>query len=309
MKRSLALLLCVGLLAGCSQFLFYPHPSLIRTPADVGLEYRDIQFASQDGTQLHGWMLPATTQPATATVLFMHGNAENISTHLGSVYWLPEQGFNLFLFDYRGYGESAGEPSLVGVHEDAARAVEVALSEPSLNDVPLVIFGQSLGGAIAISTTANSEHRQRIKGLIVESSFSSYQAVTREALSHFWLTWPLQWPLSLTISDAYHPGRAIERINGIPVLVVHGDQDPVVAQHHSETLYRQANEPKQLWRIVGGQHIDTFNAVENRERLVDYLNGLVKEPLINCHCEKRSDEAISSLDDSYRVEIAALRSQ
>ncbi|MBL1259480.1 MAG: alpha/beta hydrolase [Thiotrichaceae bacterium] len=274
MKRYLALLLCVVLLSGCSQFLFYPHPSLIRTPTDVGLEYRDIQFSTQDGTQLHGWMLPAATQPATATVLFMHGNAENISTHLGSVYWLPERGFNVFLFDYRGYGQSAGEPSLDGVHQDAQRALEVVFEQTESEGVPLVLFGQSLGGAIAISTVANSAYRGRIKGLIVESSFSSYQAIAREALGSFWLTWPLQWPLSLSISDAYHPGRAIERIKGLPVLVIHGEQDSVVAHHHGEALYRLANEPKQLWSISGGQHINTFNVVENRERLVDYLNAL-----------------------------------
>ncbi|MCF6324767.1 MAG: alpha/beta hydrolase [Gammaproteobacteria bacterium] len=275
MMRCLALLLCIVLLSGCSQFLFYPHPLLIRTPADVELEYRDIQFSSQDGTPLHGWMLPAATQPATATVLLMHGNAENISTHLGSVYWLPERGFNVFLFDYRGYGKSAGEPTLVGVHQDAERALEVVLAQPESDGVPLVLFGQSLGGAIAISTTANSAYRARIKGLIIESSFSSYQMIAREALAGFWLTWPLQWPLSLTISDVYHPGRAIERTKGVPVLVIHGEQDRVVAYHHGETLYRRANEPKQLWSIPAGQHIDTFNEAENRERLVDYLNALL----------------------------------
>jgi len=274
MKRHIVLLLCTTLLTGCSQFLFYPHPSLIRTPADVELEYRDIQFTSHDGTQLHGWMLPATTQPASATVLFMHGNAENISTHLGSVYWLPAHGFNVFLFDYRGYGASAGTPSLAGVHEDAERALEVALAQTEANGVPLVLFGQSIGGAIAINTAANSAHRDSIQGLIVESTFSSYQAVAREALSGFWLTWPLQWPLSLTISDAYHPGRMIKRIQGIPVLLIHGEQDRVVAYHHGEMLYRQANEPKRFWSISGGKHIDTFNLTKNRERLVDYLNTL-----------------------------------
>jgi len=277
MIRYYALLIfCIFLLSGCSQFLFYPHPTLIRTPADVGLAYRDVQFTSEDGTQLHGWMLPAATQPATATVLFMHGNAENISTHLGSVYWLPEQNFNVFLFDYRGYGRSAGEASLEGVHEDAARAVAVLLEQPEAIDVPLVVFGQSIGGAIAISTTATSEQRDKIKALIVESSFSSYRKVAREALGTFWLTWPLQWPLSWTISDAYHPGRAIAEINDIPVLLIHGDRDKTVAPAHSEQLYRLANEPKRLWIIEGGHHIDTFNSKENRTRLADYLNGLFK---------------------------------
>ncbi len=275
-NTALLLLLCMALVSGCSRFLFYPHPTLVRTPADVGLEYRDIQFTSRDGTQLHGWMLPATSQPATASVLFMHGNGENISTHLGSVYWMPERDFNVFLFDYRGYGRSKGEVSLAGVHEDAERAVSVLLAQPEASELPLVVFGQSLGGAIAIHTTASSEHRDKIKGLIVESSFSSYRKVAREALAGFWLTWPLQWPLSFTISDAYHPGRAIARIDDTPVLLIHGDQDTVIQHAHSEQLYRQANEPKRLWIVAGGKHINAFNSMENRERLVEYLKGLFK---------------------------------
>lgn len=268
------LLYCLLLLAGCSQLLFYPHPTLIRTPADIGIEYRDILFSSSDGTALHGWMLPATTQPATASVLFLHGNAENISTHIGSVYWLPERGFNLFLIDYRGYGKSAGEPTLYGVHEDAARAVPVLLEQPEARGLPLVLFGQSLGGAVAIHTAAHSEHRDKLDALIVESSFSSYRRVAREALGNFWLTWPLQWPLSFTISDEYQPGRAIERIDSIPTLLIHGDQDKVVDAKHSEELYRRANTTKQLWMVPGGGHTDVFSSEINRKRLVEYLQKL-----------------------------------
>jgi len=268
------LLLSLFLLSGCSQFLFYPRPTLMLTPADVGLEYRDIHFTSRDGTALHGWMLPATAQPPTASILFLHGNAGNISAHLESIDWMPARGFNVFIFDYRGYGNSAGVVSLPGAHEDAERALSVLLEQPEASGVPLVLFGQSLGGAIAIQTTITSEHRNQIKGLIVESSFSSYREVAREVLSRFWLTWPLQWPLSLTISDAYHPARAIARIDDIPVLLIHGDQDRVVSHAHSERLYHEANEPKQLWLVPGGKHIDAFKSQQNRERLVDYLNGL-----------------------------------
>lgn len=274
MRCLTSLLLCVFLLSGCSQFLFYPHAKLIRTPADVGLEYRDIHFTSRDGTALHGWMLPATAQPAIASILFLHGNAENISTHIGSVHWMPERGVNVFLIDYRGYGQSTGKPTLEGVHEDAAAALSILLEQPEANGIPLVLFGQSIGGAVAIHTAATSEHRDKIEALIVEGSFSSYRKVTREALGSFWLTWPLQWPLSLTISDVYRPDHAIARLYDIPVLLIHGSQDPIVAPEHSKRLYRQANEPKTLWIIPGGRHIDAFHSLEYQERLTYYLKSL-----------------------------------
>ncbi len=261
------------LLSGCGQFLFYPHSKLIRTPSDLGLEYRDVYFTAQDGSVLHGWFLPATSQPARGSVLFLHGNAENISTHIGSVYWLPDRGFNLFLFDYRGYGLSQGRPSLQGVHEDAEQALSVLLAQSEVKGLPVALFGQSLGGAIAIYTTAYAARRGAIKALIVESSFSSYRKVAREALGSFWLTWPLQWPLSLTISDRYHPGRAIEKIDRIPVLLIHGENDTIVSARHNERLYQLANEPKMRWLVPGGGHINAFNSQEYRDRLVEYLEA------------------------------------
>lgn len=278
MRYAVPLLLCLLLFSGCSSLLFYPHSTLVRTPADIGIEYRDINFTSGDGTALHGWLLPAKQQPAIASVLFLHGNGENISTHIGSVYWMPERGINVFLIDYRGYGRSAGEASLQGVHEDAERAVSVLLQQPESEGLPLVLFGQSLGGAVALHTAANSAYRDVIKAVIAESSFSSYRGIAREVLAGFWLTWPLQWPGSLIISDAYHPGRAVEQLSDIPVLLIHGDQDNIVGPQHSERLYSQAAGAKELWIVPGGVHINAFSREAYRERLVNYLNALSKQP-------------------------------
>ena len=104
--------------AGCTSQFFIPMQQHVRTPTDIGLTYDNIGFESSDGTSLHGWWLPANGR-AKATILFLHGNAENISTHIGSVHWLPAAGYNVFLFDYRGYGKSAGAVELDGIMRDA----------------------------------------------------------------------------------------------------------------------------------------------------------------------------------------------
>lgn len=113
-----ALLLAALLLVqGCSSLLFYPQPGLPITPAKAGLAYRDISLTAADSTRLHAWWLPAKAGVAVkGTVLHLHGNGGNLAWHLGGSYWLPEQGYQVLLLDYRGYGLSAGEPKIGRAH-------------------------------------------------------------------------------------------------------------------------------------------------------------------------------------------------
>lgn len=273
MRRIALLLLLLTTLPGCTNLFFIPMERLVRTPAEIGLEYRDISFHSNDGTLLHGWWLPAK-ETVLGTILFLHGNAENISTHIASVHWLPEQGYNVFLFDYRGYGRSQGVTEIEGVHRDAESAIATLLELPENEGRPIIVFGQSLGGAIATHTVAHSAHRNRIKALIVESGFSSYRQIAREKFGSFWLTWPLQYPLSWTVTDRYSPLDAVATIAPIPLLLVYGKEDPIVPFHHGQQLFAVAHEPKELWLMPDGRHITTFAQPEQRQRLLDYLKSL-----------------------------------
>lgn len=272
--RRIALLLSLFIaLSGCTGMFFMPMERLVRTPADIDLKYRDVEFHSSDGTLLHGWWLPAKGT-AQGTILFLHGNAENISTHIGSVHWLPEQGYNVFLFDYRGYGRSQGASEIAGVLRDTESAIATALEMTGDGTGQIIVFGQSLGGAIATYAVAHSGHRDRIKALIVESGFSSYRQIAREKLGSFWLTWPLQYPLSWTVTDRYNPIDAVAAIAPIPLLLVYGKEDPIVPLHHGQQLFAAAREPKQLWLMPDGRHITTFAAPPQRQRLLDYLKAL-----------------------------------
>lgn len=269
--RRLLILIALSLgLAGCSNVFFFPYRGHVQTPGQLGLKYEDVYFSAADGTRLHGWFLPAQDK-AAGTILFLHGNAENVSTHIMSVRWLPERGFNMFLLDYRGYGASAGKPTLAGVQDDVDSALRMLIVRPDVDADRLVVFGQSLGGAVAIYNVARSPYRRHIRALVVESAFSSHRRITREKLSDFWLTWPFQYPLSWTVSDKYSPSRVVADISPIPLLIIHGDRDPIVPLHHGQSLFERAREPKQLWIVPGGGHIQAFQSQGYRDRFVAWL--------------------------------------
>ncbi len=269
MRTLLALILTLSL-SGCTHLFFQPQATEYLTPDRIGLHYQDVYFPGSEGQMLHGWWLPAQGK-AEATVLFLHGNAQNISTHIASVYWLPAQHYNVFLLDYSGYGRSLGTPSVAGALQDINSAMESLLQRADIEHDRIVVLGQSLGGALAIHYVAHSPHRENIKALIVESSFTSYVDIAREKLDAHWLTWPLQWPLSLTIDDTYSPLPVVSKVSPIPLLLIHGDQDKVVPLHHGQELFAAAQQPKEFWLVPGGAHIEAFRHKHYQERLVQYL--------------------------------------
>jgi alpha-beta hydrolase superfamily lysophospholipase len=158
LARALAVLPAL-LLAGCTGLIFQPLTDHLLTPDRIGLAWRDVAFTTADGVRLHGWFLPASA-PRQGSVLFLHGNAENISTHIASVAWLPDAGFDVLLFDYRGYGRSAGRPSLDGLQRDFDAALGTLLAMPEVDPQRVVVFGQSLGGALAITALASSPRKR-----------------------------------------------------------------------------------------------------------------------------------------------------
>jgi fermentation-respiration switch protein FrsA (DUF1100 family) len=276
MRRLLLIVMLTAGLLGCNGMFFFPYRDQMLSPEQLGLKYEDVDFLANDGTRLHAWFLPASGA-ALGTILFLHGNAENISTHIMSVRWLPAQGFNVFLLDYRGYGASEGHPSVEGVQEDVNAAMRTLLSRRDVNPDRIVVFGQSLGGSIAVYNVAHSPYRRHIRALVVESAFASYRAIAREKLAAFWLTWPLQYPLSWTVSDEYSPSQTVAGVSPIPLLIIHGDRDPIVPVDHGKRLFELAQEPKQLWIVSGGGHIQAFQRQSYRDRFVNYLTAVLSE--------------------------------
>lgn len=265
-----ATLLLALLLAGCTQAFFHPHRMLVNTPETFGLDYQPVELEAADGTALFAWFLPAHREPV-ATVLFLHGNAENISTHVSSVAWMPDAGFNVLALDYRGYGRSGGAPTLSGMQLDIDAAMRALLQRPDVDPKRIVILGQSLGGALAIHYAARMPHRANVRAIVVDSAFSDYREISREKLASSPLTWALQWLPWLTVDNEYSPQASVKALSPIPLLLIHGERDSIVPVNHSQRLYEVAAEPKELWILPGAGHMQTLSDKAIRERLTEFL--------------------------------------
>jgi fermentation-respiration switch protein FrsA (DUF1100 family) len=270
--RAPRLLLLAVLLSGCTQFFFHPERGLTDTPERHGIQYQVEDFQAADGTRLNAWFLPARNgDKAKATVLFLHGNAENISTHFRSIAWLPAEGFNVLAVDYRGYGGSDGTPSLAGMQLDIDAALRRLLARPGVDPDRIVVFGQSLGGALAIYYTAHCAYRAHIRAVVIDSAFSDYRLIVKEKLAGFFLTWPFQWLPWLTVDDTYSPAASVAAVSPLPLLLIHGDQDAVVPFRHSQRLFELAANPKELWIVPGAAHTQSLDREAVRRRLIEYL--------------------------------------
>jgi len=264
------LLSCILIISGCTHYIFYPMKEHVLTPDAIGIMYEDIFVETRDSLRLHGWRLFSEDE-AEGTLLFFHGNAENISTHFANVYWLVTNGYDVYIFDYRGYGQSQGEAELDPIIDDMELLIGHVIDDLPV-DQQLIVMGQSLGASLSIYSVAHSQHRDRIAALVSVAAFSDYHDIAQDALSSSWLFWLFQWPLSMTISNTYSPVESIDEVAPVPIFIMHSDEDEIIDYYHAEVLYEAALEPKQLITLEGG-HNSTFNLDINRQELLEVLQS------------------------------------
>lgn len=274
LRQGLALIVLCGALSACTSVFLYPDGEQHLPGRSLGATGEAVWIEARDGSRLHALhLLPQG--PPKATLLHLHGNAENLSSHAHLVSWLPAHGYAVLALDYRGYGLSEGDASVDALHQDAEAALQWLVARGAAHTGPLIVLGQSIGGSVAIRTVAGSPLRAQVRGLIADSAFSAYRQIAREKLAEPWLTWPLQWPLSLLISDRYAAIDVVAGISPIPLLLIHGERDTIVDAKHSQRLFDAAAQPKALWRIPEGQHIDALRRASVQARLIEYLDRLV----------------------------------
>lgn len=248
---------CFGLWLGQARLIFYPQPAPVTTPASAGLAYEDV-WIPVGSDRLHGWWIPAA-DPQSKTVLVFHGNASNIEGALYQNAYLLEAGLSVLMIDYRGYGLSSGSfPNEAQVYEDAAAAWHYLTQTRAIAPNSIIIFGHSIGGAIAIDLASQQPDAA---GLMVQGTFTSmadmmdqvgYSRIVPKNLlnQHF---------------DAYAKIRSIK----IPTLFIHGLADEIVPYAMAEKLYAAKPGPKSLLLIPEAHHNDVGTLIFD-----GYLNSL-----------------------------------
>ncbi len=236
--------------------MFVPsrYPTGIWEPSTYGLPYRDIWFESEDGVALHGWWIEH--EKARATVVYCHGNAGSIADRLAIYLELRRLKINIFTFDYRGYGRSAGRPTEDGVCADVRAAVDYVTGELGKAPSRTLLFGHSMGGAVAID---GALHRP-VAGLVVQSSFTDVRSMAH----HFHPSSPVRWL-------ARNAFRSIEKVPrlALPKLFIHGTADGTVPFSMGEQLFAAAVEPKQWLAVPQAGHNDV-----HRHRPLRYYRAI-----------------------------------
>ena len=226
-----------------SYFIYFPERDVQADPSQFGLTYEDISFVASDGVELHGWFVPGRS---SLTLLWFHGNAGNISHRLNNLRLLHnELEVNVFIFDYRGYGRSQGEPSEQGTYLDAEAALDYLGSRKDVSLEHLVYFGRSLGAAVAVEMGI----RYPPYALILESAYTSVPNMARRVYPFF----PI-WPF---LQTQYNSLAKISKVNA-PVLILHGNEDDIVPIEEGEQLFDAAKDPKQFYIIHGAEHNNTY---------------------------------------------------
>lgn len=216
--------------------IFYPYKTLQASPKDWNMDYEDVALKTADGIQLHGWFI--AKPGANKTVLFFHGNAGNISHRRDSIRIFHNIGLNVFIIDYRGYGKSQGSPSEKGLYLDARAAWNYLLEQKKIKSEDIILFGRSLGGAVATQLAT----QVKPAGLILESTFTSASDMAEMIM-------PV---LSMLIILRYQ-FNSIDRIKGItqPILVLHSPQDDIIPYQLGVKLFENANEPRTFVNMTG----------------------------------------------------------
>jgi uncharacterized protein len=229
-----------------SSMMFFPSRGIVSTPAALKLAFDELELATEDGERLHAWWIPAQAAgkrlASFGHLIYCHGNAGTIEGRIPRAQSLAAQGFDVLLFDYRGYGRSTGTPSESGTYRDARAARAAALARQGVDGSRLFYYGESLGGAVAVELATAAPPR----GLILQSTFTSVRGMAR-----------VHYPIvpAILVLDAYPSERRLAEVKA-PVLVIHGDRDTIVPIAEGHALFAAAREPKALHVVKGAGHND-----------------------------------------------------
>jgi len=277
-------MICLYLFLMQARLIYYPNlPSreLTASPADIGLAYESVDIVTSDRVSLHGWFVPAREQ--NGVLLFFHGNAGNISHRLDSLRIFHEMGLAILIIDYRGYGQSQGRISEQGTYLDAEAAWNFLTGIKKVPAGRIVVFGRSLGGAIAAYCAAH----HKPGALILESVFTSVP----DMAAHLY---PLL-PVRLLSRFQYNALKELQSVS-CPVLVIHSRDDEIIPFENGLQLYQAAPGPKRILAITGG-HNDGF--LVSGQRYIDGIKSFIAESLSGVPFQKKQQGQVDYSSSSF----------
>ncbi len=242
-----------------------PSRELEATPQRMGLAFEPVSLLTEDGLKLDGWFVPHDNP--RATLLFFHGNAGNISHRLESLSFFNNLGLSVLIFDYRGYGASEGRPSEKGIYRDARAAWRYLTEERAIPDTRIILFGRSLGGAVAAYLGAEYAPM----GVVLESTFTSIPDMAAELYP--WL--PARW------LSRYHYDT-LERMTSMhsPVMIVHSRHDEIIPFKHGRLLFERASEPRRFLELAGDHNSGFMQDIDRYRKHWDDFIRLCRQEMV-----------------------------
>jgi pimeloyl-ACP methyl ester carboxylesterase len=247
--------------------LYFPSRAIVQTPALAALDYRELVFETEDRERLFGWWVAARAE-LLGHLLLCHGNAGNVGDRVLHAELLTGAGFDVLLFDYRGYGRSSGQPSEEGTYRDARAARACLLEQTDVDPGRVFYLGESLGGTVSVNLAL--EHPPA--GLVLVSAFTSVRELVR-------VHYPFL-PASV-VPDVYPTVQRIPELRA-PLLLLHGDRDEIVPLSQCQALFAAAPEPKRMDILADVGHDDVLEraGAEFAHAIASWASGLQRSP--NC---------------------------
>lgn len=257
MIKKLFLFVFILINTSCANPLFFHPDKNIYNRFDLN-KYEEVYFKSSDNTKLHGYFIRALNEPQ-GTIIHFHGNAQNLTSHYGFVNWIPRYNFNLFVFDYRGYGKSEGNTDRKGIYKDCISAVNFIKEKKNKNSENIFVLGQSLGGAYALSILEDFNEKT-IKAVGVDSGFYSFRKITEDKIKLIPLLSFISKPLSyIMATNTKSPEYVLNKTKNIPIIIFHGKLDRIVPFSHGSYIFENAaSENKRFEIIEYCRHTDAF---------------------------------------------------
>ncbi len=269
MFRLIIFLVLLPLLSGCSKNYIFPTDiKVYDAPKNYGHHYEEFYFKSSQQALLRGWLFKAKG-PSRGIIVVTNGIIYNMSERFKKWTWVLDEGYDLFIYDFRGYGNSFGEVDMFGFVDDVSAAI--AYSHSLDESLPMVVVGQSMGGSFVIDAVAKKEYPY-IRLLIIDSTMQGFARSANDLIKKNFLLWPLIWIPDVITPTGVDSIDFVDKTNRATLFLV-GLQDSIIEPEHSVDLYLKAKEPKALWIVEDAGHVECICKSKVKEALKEVLDA------------------------------------